>query len=90
MAPSNGQATSPQAATGAVPGGDEPHPKVSVLLQTYNHERFLEQAIESVIDQDTPFPIEVIVSDDYSGDATRALVSKYARAHQEVIKPVFP
>jgi Glycosyl transferase family 2 len=90
MARSNGQTASPQAATGVLPGGDEPHPKVSVLLQTYNHERFIEQAIESVIDQETPFPIEVIVSDDCSGDATRALVSKQARAHPEVIKPLFP
>lgn len=78
MARTSGQEASPQA------------PKVSVLLQTYNHERFIERAIESVIDQDTPFPIEVIVSDDCSSDGTRAIVSKYARAHPELIKPLFP
>jgi glycosyltransferase involved in cell wall biosynthesis len=65
-------------------------PKVSVLLQTYNHERFIGPAIESVVHQDAPFPIEVIVSDDYSSDGTRVLVSKHARAHPELIKPLFP
>ena len=66
------------------------HPKVSVLLQTYNHERFIEEAIESVLEQDVPFPIEVIVSDDCSSDGTRGLVSEYACAHPELIKLLFP
>ena len=37
-----------------------------------------------------PFPIEVIVSDDCSSDGTRGLVAEYARAHPELIKPLFP
>ena len=28
-----------------------PHPKVTVLIDTYNHERFVERAITSVIEQ---------------------------------------
>ncbi len=31
-----------------------PHPKVTVLIDTYNHERFVERAITSVIEQDFP------------------------------------
>ncbi len=65
-------------------------PQVSVLLQTYNHERFIERAIESVVQQDAPFGIELIVSDDHSEDGTRAVVSEYARAHEGLIKPLFP
>ena len=87
MTPTSGDETSPQAPQ---PAGVDPRPKVSVLLQTYNHERFIEHAIESVIEQDTPFPVEVIVSDDCSSDGTRALVSDYARAHPELINPLFP
>jgi glycosyltransferase involved in cell wall biosynthesis len=30
-------------------------PKVSVLMVTYNHEKFIAQAIESVLSQETHF-----------------------------------
>ena len=68
----------------------DPQPKVSVLLQTYNHERFIERAIESVLEQEVPFPLEVIVSDDCSSDRTRESVSRYANAHPELIRTLFP
>src|SRR5437867_2548687 len=68
----------------------DPQPKVSILLQTYNHERFIERAIESVLEQEVPFPLEVIVSDDRSSDRTRELVSRYANAHPELIRTLFP
>jgi glycosyltransferase involved in cell wall biosynthesis len=90
MARSSGEPASAQAANGAVSGREEPRPKVSVLLQTYNHERFIGRAIESVVRQDTPFPIEVIVSDDYSNDGTRAHISTSAQTHPQLIKPLFP
>ena len=86
MTPTSGDEIFPQAPQ---PADADLRPKVSVLLQTYNHERFIAQAIQSVLDQDRPFPIEVIVSDDCSSDGTRALVSDYARAHR-LIKPLFP
>ena len=31
-----------------------PQPKVTVLIDTYNHERFVERAITSAIEQDFP------------------------------------
>ncbi len=37
-------------------------PSVSVLIDTYNHERFIEQAIGSVLEQDlSPAEMDVIV-----------------------------
>jgi glycosyltransferase involved in cell wall biosynthesis len=47
-------------------------PLVSVLIDTYEHERFIEKAINSALEQD--FPVagrEVIVVDDGSTDRTR-------------------
>jgi glycosyltransferase involved in cell wall biosynthesis len=42
-----------------------PRPFVTALIDTNNHERFIEQAIVSVLEQDVaPAEVEVIVVDD--------------------------
>jgi glycosyltransferase involved in cell wall biosynthesis len=50
----------------------------SVLIDTYNHERFIEQAIASVLGQDFPVSdTEIIVVDDGSTDRTAEIVRKF-------------
>jgi glycosyltransferase involved in cell wall biosynthesis len=52
----------------------------SVLIDTYNHERFIEQAIVSVLEQDFPVSdTEIIVVDDGSTDRTAEIVRKFER-----------
>ncbi len=46
---------------------------VSVLVSAYNHERFIEQALDSVAAQ-TYRPLEVIVTDDCSRDRTAEVI----------------
>jgi hypothetical protein len=51
---------------------------ISVLIDTYNHERFIEKAINSVLEQD--FPVaerEIIVVDDGSTDRTPQIVQRF-------------
>jgi GT2 family glycosyltransferase len=51
---------------------------VSVLIDTYNHERFIDQAIVSVLEQDFPAAErEIIVVDDGSTDRTPEIVKKF-------------
>ena len=64
-------------------------PKVSVAMWTYNHERFIAQAIESVLMQQTDFPIELVVGEDCSTDSTRNVVAHYARLHPGIVRPLF-
>jgi hypothetical protein len=65
-------------------------PKVSVILQAYNHAPFVAQAIEGVLMQRVSFPFELIVADDASTDGTREAVLEYAASHSDRIRPVFP
>jgi glycosyltransferase involved in cell wall biosynthesis len=54
-------------------------PYISVLVDTYNHERFIEEALVSVLGQDVAgAEREVIVVDDGSTDRTPEIVGKFA------------
>jgi glycosyltransferase involved in cell wall biosynthesis len=59
---------------------------VSVLVMTYNHERYISQALDSVLMQHTSFDWEVLVSEDCSTDRTRQIVKEYAARHPGLIR----
>ena len=45
-------------------------PKVSVLMLTYNHAAYIDDAICSVLRQRCPFGYELLIADDHSTDGT--------------------
>jgi glycosyltransferase involved in cell wall biosynthesis len=65
---------------------DERDPLVSVCTVTYNQKNHVQEAIESVLRQETRFDYELIVGDDCSTDGTREVLRRYQQAHPERIR----
>ena len=59
---------------------------VSVNCTTYNHEKFIAEAIESFINQITNFKYEVLIGEDCSTDNTRRIVEHYTNLHPDKIR----
>lgn len=51
-------------------------PKVSVVITNYNYAQYLDEAIQSVLNQ-TYQPFEILVVDDYSTDNSKEIIEKY-------------
>ena len=60
-------------------------PMVSIIMLTYNHEKFISDAINGVLIQKTNFPVQLIVANDHSTDATTAIVEKFRRENPEIV-----
>lgn len=52
---------------------------------TYNHEKFIEQSLDSVLMQQVDFEYEIVIGDDLSQDKTREILSSYQRKHPDKI-----
>jgi glycosyltransferase involved in cell wall biosynthesis len=61
-------------------------PKVSILLLTYNHAKFVGQAIDSILSQKIDFDVVIHVVEDCSTDGTQDVVRRYASEHPRVVK----
>ncbi len=51
--------------------------KLSVAVVTYNHEKYLRRALDSVLAQQTDFDFEIVVGDDCSTDSSGAIIAEY-------------
>lgn len=60
--------------------------KLSVLVITYNHERFIRKAIDSILMQKTHFDYEIVVGEDYSTDRTREIVVEFRKRYPDKIR----
>ena len=61
-------------------------PLVTVLVTTYNQEKYIAQALDSVLAQKTDFPFEIYVSEDCGTDGTRDILREYARRYPQIIR----
>lgn len=54
---------------------------LSVICTTYGHEKYLRQALDSILMQKVSFPIEVLIGEDCSPDNSRSILKEYERKY---------
>lgn len=57
------------------------NPLVSIVAVSYNQERFIEQSLKSLLEQDYS-PLQIVISDDNSSDRTFQIISQIAEQYQ--------
>ena len=63
-------------------------PLLSVCMTTYNHSRYIAQAIESVLSQRTDFAVEIVVGEDCSTDNTLNICREYEKNYPDRVRVV--
>jgi glycosyltransferase involved in cell wall biosynthesis len=63
-------------------------PLVSVHMVTYNHEKYISQAIEGILSQITNFEFEIVIGEDKSTDGTLLICREYKSKYPGKIKLV--
>jgi len=59
---------------------------VSVIMITYNHEQYIQQAIEGVLMQQCDFTYELVIGEDCSTDSTRVICEKFTKQYPGIIR----
>ena len=62
---------------------------VSIHCTTYNHEKYIADAIDSFLDQQTNFKYEILIHDDASTDKTADIIRAYEKKYPNLIKPIY-
>ena len=62
---------------------------ISICVITYNQDKYIAQAIESVLMQQCNCSYEIIISDDCSTDNTKAIIAGYAAQYPNLIKAYY-
>ena len=63
-------------------------PLVSICCITYNHERYIRDALEGFLMQKTQFPYDIIIYDDASTDDTSRIIKEYVDSRPDLISPI--
>lgn len=69
--------------------GDINNPLVSIKCTTFDHEKYISDALDGFLMQETTFPFEVIVHDDASTDNTVSIIKEYEKKYPLIIKPIY-
>lgn len=64
--------------------------KVSVAMIAYNVGKYLEAAVESVLNQDCDFRVELVIGEDCSSDNTRELALAYQEKYPSIVRVLLP
>lgn len=56
---------------------------------TFNQEKYIAQAIESILMQQSDETFELLIGDDCSSDGTKAIIAEYATKYPDIIYPTY-
>ncbi|WP_289030206.1 glycosyltransferase, partial [uncultured Algoriphagus sp.] len=62
---------------------DSDIPLVSISCLTYNHGKFLKEALDGFLIQKTDFPFEILIHDDASTDDTVQIILDYQKKYPD-------
>lgn len=62
--------------------------KVSICMLSFNHEKYIEQALNSILNQKTEFGFEILLHDDASTDNSQVIIKQYQEKYPNIIKAI--
>lgn len=62
---------------------------VSIICNTFNHSKSVKRALDSFLDQNVCFDVEILVHDDCSTDGTVEIIEEYKKKYPNIIKPMY-
>ncbi len=63
-------------------------PALSVFSWVFNHKNFIHQSIQSILNQETSFPVEIIIHDDASSDGTAEIILDYEKMYPQLFRNI--
>lgn len=64
-------------------------PKVSIWCVTYNHEKYIRNALDGFIMQKTDFKFEIVIHDDASTDGTAHILREYEKEYPGLVHVIY-
>lgn len=61
---------------------------VSIICNSFNSADYLEQCLESLLNQLVDFNVEILIHDDCSSDQSKSIIEKYKKQYPQIIKPI--
>jgi len=61
---------------------------LSVAVVSYNHSKYIKQALNSILMQNLDCAYEIIIGDDCSTDETQEIIKEYHKQYPDMIKPI--
>ncbi|MGL5049540.1 MAG: glycosyltransferase [Fusobacteriaceae bacterium] len=63
--------------------------KLSIAFLTYNHEKYIKKALDSILNQKFDYKYEIVIGEDFSTDKTREILMEYKKKYPKKIKLIF-
>ena len=61
-------------------------PSLAIFLLTYNHEKYIRQALDSILMQETTYPYKIFVFDDASTDSNPKIILEYKKKYPDLFE----